>query len=95
MSSFFFFFLCFYKKVTLEIKCTVRLWTCVRTDDLDPWIPDGSLKKDPASYSLIPYCALHLLVHLLWLGAAGLAYFSVLHRDKTQLIYTHLMHTGM
>lgn len=61
-------------------------------DDLDPWIPDGSLKKkNPANYSLISYCALHLLAHLLWLGAACLAYSLPLHRDETQLTYTHIM----
>lgn len=81
----------FLTKVTLEIKCKVRLGSCasVRIDDLDPWVPDGSLKKkNPASYSLISYCALHLLAHLLWLGAAGLAYSPLLHRDKIHVTDT-------
>ena len=52
---------------------------------------DHYKKKHPASYSLISYCALHLLAYLLWLGAAYLAYSSLLHRDKTQLTYTQIM----
>ena len=48
-------------------------------------------KKNPASYSLISYCALHLLAYLFWLGSAYLAYSPLLHRDKTQLTYTQIM----